>query len=83
MVQLCALKFYSPVLSFVLLALKVHVPSPPLDLVAIPLSPKSLLIKWRPPVTSDGPILHYKLFYMEVCVCATNNVIMYEIILRD
>ncbi|XP_034257103.1 neogenin [Thrips palmi] len=42
-----------------------HVPSPPLDLLATPLSPKSLLIQWRPPTTSDGPILHYKLFYME------------------
>lgn len=44
---------------------EVHVPSPPLDLVAVPLNHKSLLIKWKPPVTSDGPILHYKLFYME------------------
>ncbi|XP_026287667.1 netrin receptor DCC isoform X2 [Frankliniella occidentalis] len=44
---------------------EVHVPSPPLDLVAIPLSPKSILIKWRPPVNSDGPILNYRLFYME------------------
>ena len=44
---------------------QVHVPGPPQDLTAVPLSAKSILVRWRPPLVSEGHIQRYKLFYME------------------
>lgn len=47
---------------------EVHVPSPPLKLRVTPTSPTSLLVQWSPPEQSNGDILHYNMFYMEVRV---------------
>jgi len=47
---------------------EVHVPSPPLKLRVTPTSPTSLLVQWSPPEQSNGDILHYNIFYMEVSV---------------
>ena len=47
---------------------EVHVPGPPGDLQVVPTSATSLLVRWNPPELSNGPVLHYNLFYMEVGV---------------
>lgn len=44
---------------------EVHVPPPPENLHAVPLSPTSVKVHWKPPNQYSGPIDRYKLYYME------------------
>ncbi|XP_069703629.1 neogenin isoform X2 [Periplaneta americana] len=44
---------------------EVHVPGAPRNLRVVPISPTSLLVQWDPPELSNGPVLHYNMFYME------------------
>lgn len=43
-----------------------HVPSTPMDVTAFPTSTRSIHVEWRPPQTTNGEILRYNVYYMEV-----------------
>lgn len=45
---------------------EVHVPSPPVNLLATALSSTSISITWGPPQDPKGQITHYSLFYYQV-----------------
>ncbi|XP_071098730.1 neogenin-like isoform X2 [Haliotis cracherodii] len=45
---------------------EVHVPSPPVNLRAVAMTPTSIKVNWNPPVESKGRISHYVLIYYEV-----------------
>ncbi|GAB6031907.1 hypothetical protein CHUAL_010299 [Chamberlinius hualienensis] len=45
---------------------EIHVPNAPQNIQAIATSPTSIEVSWTPPDPNNGPIDHYKLYYMEV-----------------
>ncbi|XP_076438813.1 neogenin-like [Babylonia areolata] len=45
---------------------EIHVPSPPVNLVANTLSSTSIAVHWGEPLEPKGKIIHYTLFYYEV-----------------
>ncbi|KAK6631106.1 hypothetical protein RUM43_014202 [Polyplax serrata] len=44
---------------------EVHVPSAPLGITAYATSPTSIIVEWKPPAVTNGPILRYKLIFLE------------------
>ncbi|XP_046562844.1 LOW QUALITY PROTEIN: neogenin-like [Haliotis rubra] len=57
---------------------EVHVPSPPVNLRAMAMTPTSIRVNWNPPVESKGRISHYVLIYYEVGSDSEKEVSVYS-----